>query len=59
MFWPLQGKLTIKHERVSLPEVVDDVVDLCRVLVGGGVRVWSSNSWGLGPGTQGPGMAKL
>ena len=29
-----QGKLTIKQERVALYQVVDDVLDLCRPLVG-------------------------
>ena len=31
----VQGKLTIKQERVALHQVVDDVLDLCRPLVSG------------------------
>jgi Tfp pilus assembly pilus retraction ATPase PilT len=30
----LQGKLVVRHEKVKLPNVVDDVLELCQPLVG-------------------------
>ena len=33
VFRDLQGKLTIKQEKVNLPRAVDDVVELCQTLV--------------------------
>ncbi len=35
----LQGKLTIKHEKVNLKRVVDDVIDLCQPLAKRGVKL--------------------
>ena len=34
-----QGKLTIKHEKVNLKRVVDDVIDLCQPLAKRGVKL--------------------
>lgn len=46
---PLQGCLTIKHEKINLSELVDDVIDICMPLAKKKVKLLNCLADGLPP----------